>query len=895
MSAEYLCQSGISEYNKGRYESALSEFSKVLIVEPQNQIAKNYIREIFNKELVPAKQIPKPRSIREDIINETLDRQTLKPQAAREDIINDTMMQLGTGQSFKEKAAQFSEKKNLKIAGIAITGNAQLSGGFTPDDAIWKRANADLNEENYRILSTTAFDQKTNTYDPRIYDRVNVNLDTDNAEGINFHGNLMVDPWSFTGKSSKFTVTSLFGDTAEVELKYWSNTGYTIGQKIYSTRLGNVFSLPEVKVEDGATDPFSVNGAFSPFDRFSIPGQKINMQFQPLREIWADYTTDNAKVKVFPMAYENQAYTSDDPLKLSNNRIYWQQSPWIDSWLPGRININGGGYPSDFTRGKFDDSLSYLTRDSDGTRLTALRGLSLDVSPLENLSIASTFATPKTLWQDYDSFDNLINATRVKFQLLDNLSLGSLFTYRMGLNTNKQRDFENYVWGFDVGYEILEGVKVAMEAATSKTRQDISFPQFKTEHNGNAYNFTLMGTLPGKPIMDLKYGYNDIKPEKDQNFFAKYRFYVARMDKGFNPSLSDYRDTRDDTYWSRHIHFRNAYDYFISGINEAPVSWNDIDPYRIGNGIDIGRDVFGLRLETSLLNKNIYNLFDVRNVHRTTNGKFIENVARDELTYQITNKLSSKFLGIYHRLPKTTAGLDPFIFDTVTDLPVTNAAILDGKNPTLKTGSMGLEYAFTDWIALSGIWERTNDSTLAYDNFPRGVLNNASLGTFAENGQIFRQDSPYLYSQGLFPLPPYSFYNIWKTALKVNPIEKMQVYLDYTRNEFKSAGQIDNNINHVGMEVAYTPVKKIGIFFRYTYSRWNDISRMLTGYDKIYLGHHNFFTEFRYLPSDDDELTFQYGESGISPIATTTYDPFGGSIATLDTRHIIRIYYRRKF
>jgi hypothetical protein len=123
----------------------------------------------------------------------------------------------------------------------------------------------------------------------------------------------------------------------------------------------------------------------------------------------------------------------------------------------------------------------------------------------------------------------------------------------------------------------------------------------------------------------------------------------------------------------------------------------------------------------------------------------------------------------------------------------------------------------------------------------------------------------------------------------------MEIYLDYTRNEFKSAGQIDDNINHVGLEFSYLPTKQVGMYFRYTYSRWNDINRMLDGYDKIYLSHHNFFTEFRYLPTADDEFVMQYGESGRSPVSVINFDPFGGSLATLDTCHILRLYYRRKF
>jgi len=90
-------------------------------------------------------------------------------------------------------------------------------------------------------------------------------------------------------------------------------------------------------------------------------------------------------------------------------------------------------------------------------------------------------------------------------------------------------------------------------------------------------------------------------------------------------------------------------------------------------------------------------------------------------------------------------------------------------------------------------------------------------------------------------------------------------------------------------------VEKFGMFFKYSYSRWNDLSRMVDGHDKIYLGHHNVFTEFRFLPTADDEFTLQYGEAGRAVIGTVTFDPFGASLPTLDTRHVVRMYYRRKF
>lgn len=885
--SEYLCGFAMQFYRMGRYEDALSEFKKVLLIDPANETAREYINNIFQKESTSTEIAVKPLKRQEKGIF------LPKKPITREEAINKAFKNLSKEQ-FNRQVENGSEKNGHNIAGVRVTGETQASFGVTPDDAIWKRANFDLNEENFRILSNTAYDRRTNTFDPRIFDRLKVNLDTDNEEGFNLHSNITVDPWSFTGKSSNTTVQSNFGDSANVQLKYWSNTGYTINETVKSLQLGNSFALPEIKVYNEKTKAFDIQGVFTPPDVFHIPEIKIYRQFQPIRELWFDYNEEALKLRVFPIAYENQALSSDDPLRLSNNHIYWENSPWINGWLPG--HVNSGVAPQDFSPGELDNSLSYFTRDSDGTRLTALRGFSFRIEPGENISFADTLASPKHLWQNYEEFDNLINSMRVKYRPLDNFTIGSLYNYRIGFNADDKhkKDMYGHVWSIDLGYEAMEGIKFSAQTATSRAKKDLTFPGYETKERGNAYYFSVVGTSPGKKLSDLKYGYDEIMPEKLDEFFSKFRFFVSRMDSGFSDDLSNYTETRDDQFWSRHIHFREPFKHYFSGLYRPSLSWDDIAPSRIGNGIDIGRDVLGLRLENYLWDKTIENLLDVRNVHKTE-GKFVENVARDELSYQVTDKLTTKTLFIYHRLPKTTTGIDPFVIDGDTGEFLKNALMAGDKNPTLKTGSLGLKYAFTERLDLSGIWERTNDYTLAYDNFPRGNLNSSSFITRSEYDKAYRLVDPFLYSQTLFPMPPYPFYHIWKTGLRIEPADNLNIYLDYTRNIFKSAGQIDDNMNHVGLEVSYLPTKKFGFFFKYTYSRWNDINRMLASQDKIYIGHHNLFSEFRWFPSADDEFVLQYGESGLTPIATVSYDPYGGSQATLDTRHIVRMYYRRNF
>lgn len=396
--------------------------------------------------------------------------------------------------------------------------------------------------------------------------------------------------------------------------------------------------------------------------------------------------------------------------------------------------------------------------------------------------------------------------------------------------------------------------------------------------------------------MDLTYGYDEIKLDKTEVFLLKGRFYGAHMDDGFYSSLSTYRNTRNDQFWSRYLTFRRPFEYYYAGLKYPGLKWDEINAIRIGDGIDFGRDVLGLRVEAICENK-YENLFDVRNVHRV-NGKFIENVVRDELTVYFGDKLIVKGLYIYHKLPKSYGRIDPFMFDNVTGEFAKDYSanpIDDGLNTTLNSGSVGLEYAFLDWLSANGIYQCTNDYSLMYGNFPRGVLNSGQLdNTYYEYDKKYRANQLNVYDQQLFPQPPYPYYNIYKFGLRLLPLKDMEIYLDYTRNEYAVAGQISDNMNHVGIEFAFSPLKKLGFLLKYNYSRWKDLQRLRDGYTKP-RGHHNFFTEFRYLPSQFDELILQYGEGNVSPIGHITFDPYGSALTTIDTQHIFRFYYRRKF
>ncbi len=913
--ADFLCERGKSLYAQGKTEEALSEFNKALLINSNNPVAKDYINRIFRDnsttndyEPVTTSAAAVETSAAQHAIQNTQDTKYPEIQTqeikilTREKAIDQELDKVKQQQAVPAYLYGYpdlmpkeeKEGAELKVGALKMTGEAQLSFGITPHDFIWKRANFDLNEKykSWRPMSYAGFNRGFNTYDQRVYDSLSVNVDTENKEGLNFHTNVTVDPWSFTGKSNKIRVTNANADSADLQLYYWSNTGYIVNHTIYGSVKGTTLNIPELKVEDSKTNPTTINTGI---DAFNIPAMKIYREFQPVRELWLDYANDQIEFRAFPLGYQDQAYSSDDPMGITNHHIWWQDSPWLRRYQPG--NYNSGTTPVSFTKGHWDDSLSFLSKDSTGKYLTVLRGFSFSFAPQEQTSFDATLATPKHLWQDYGVVDNVISASRLKHNFSDNFMLGGTLTTRTGFKTDPQKlDSENFVGGVDLGYEIIDGVKTQAELLTSKSFYDMSDSDYETKSRGNAYYFAFISRYPQKSIMDSKYGYDEITIDKDESYLLKSKFYLSRMDKGFNSALSNFSNTRQDTGWSRHIHFRRPMEYYYAGLTKPADAdrWGELNATRIGDGIDAGRNTLGFRFE-AFLDDKFYNLFDMRNVHNV-NGKFIENAVRDELSVRVTDKLTGKLLGIYQKLPKTLGGIDPFVYDGNTGDYFLNSAVADGQDPTIKTGSFGLNYDFFDWLSLNGIYERTNDYTLGYENFPQNVLRNDTTlgGTYYQNDNLYRYVNPFLYSQGNFPQAPYEFYNIFKMGLRVSPLENMDIYLDYTRNEFKAASLNSDNMNHMGLEMTYMPTPKFGMLFKYTYSRCQDVDRLIAGITKS-VSHNNFYGEFRYLPSKDDEIIFQYGEGNSSAIGNMNLDPYGGSILTLDTQHIIRAYYRRRF
>ena len=827
LSDDYFVELGKVYLQQGRFEDAELEFKKALKINPSNEEVKRYLKKIRNKK-----------------IKEALDLF-----------------------SYKKK------REEEKTFDIKISGQYQLSFGIEKDNFLWREANYDLNEENWRIFSDTVHNRRENTFDPAIFSQLRFEVDASQKDIFGFHLNVDISPWSFIGKTNKVTIAGIGGDSAQVELKYWASSRYTINEAVYTLDYGDSFALPEIKVVDGRTSSTTITSTFG--NIFIIPEMDIDREFQPIRELWFDYVAENFHFRLFPIAYQDQALTSDDPLMLSNRMVYWEESPWLDEWRPG--NLNTGTLPVDFSRGEWDDTLSFFARDSTGTRLYSLRGFAFDYD-FGGTSLEATIASPKGPWRDYDSVNSVEGAMRVKHHIQKDLMVGGVYTFKMGYDEGR-RDALNHVVGLDLDYDLTPMINLKAEVATSRSKQDIR-SDYDKKLRGNAWQVVVTAGKGGGRKKEADY---------------KIRLTYTHMDEGFESALSSFRETRDDIFWSRHLTFREPFKYYYAGLYQPTLTWDDIKVFRIGDGIDYGRDVINFRLEWENLFKNrLDGLFDIRNVHNV-NGKYIENVTRLEATYRLHPKLTTKILGVYHDLPKTKGGIDPFVIDADTGDYYQNSSVEDGEDPSLKTVSLGAKYDFFDWLNLSFVWERSNDTTLAYDNFPRGLFNWTSFSTYQEYGNTYRKEIFGLYNTSAFPLPPYPYFDIFKVGLGIKPKDNLEIYLDYTRNEYEWIQLIDDNANHIGLEIGCFPLDKLGFYIRYMYTRAKDISELNDNGIATERSYHNVFSEIRLRYKKDEELVFQYGVGGMVGIDAPTYTPFGGGTPVLDIQHIFRIYYRKKF
>jgi hypothetical protein len=338
--------------------------------------------------------------------------------------------------------------------------------------------------------------------------------------------------------------------------------------------------------------------------------------------------------------------------------------------------------------------------------------------------------------------------------------------------------------------------------------------------------------------------------------------------------LSHYRNTRADQFWGKHINFQ-------------PVD-PDFGAFRIGDGVDYGRDVVNFRMENVFFEGGLDSLFDMRFV-RGDFGKKVEDVYREELTVRPLSNLTGKFLFRYQDLPETAGDMDPFIINDYiskdnTDELVQNLEIDPGEDADVWTWSLGFHYDPLKWLGVEGIYERTND----YDVYPQYALSDVG---FRDLGAI-REFNYFAFSQGLIAIPPYDPYNVYKGRIFFTPFERLRTKFEYVINEFKHATGRDDNISHWGIEVDADITNKLSGSFKYIRSQVVDLfmqQQRLT--DLPYNHHDNIFAEFRYAIDENNAFIVQFGEYFV-PVE---YTPVPWILNTLDTQRIIRFYLKGVF
>lgn len=753
-----------------------------------------------------------------------------------------------------------------------MDGRYRLAGAIHDEKTfIFNDANADLQEKNFRYLFG---ERQNNTYDPAIYDQLLLNVNFDPADRWNVYTQVVADPWSYVGTTGE-QVQASDSDKSIImryNLKYFGAFNSTLNET-YRNNIGDSYSFPIIKARHGRTDTTVVEG-FEDFDgnptnghgiAFTVPALDIDYEFRPLRKLWADYTADEWRARIFALADEKQALWTDDPLELSNHKDFWQQSPWLYQYVPIQFFTDRS-----IKRGYYADNLSFLARDSEGNRLVLLRGASIEAD-LDRTYFAATIAAPFTPWDEkYFAPDNIPGALRLKHQATDRLMLGSTYTFRTGLIDKSVADF-NQALGIDGKYDINENwVGKAEIAGSTRERDKLTNDFLQADTDGFAYKAVLSGN----------FGHQKFGPG-----LAEMEASFTQMDRNFEPNLSRYTSTRDDKVWGKHLTFKEY----------SP----DLEHFRLGDGVDVNRRVLRLRWKETLNKGRIVNLADLRHVRKTQDNSYKETVFRDELTLSLTSQLTLKGLFRWQDLPDTYARAEPFISnftfpgDTidVANQTIQNVLVPAGKDPSRFTYAGGAQFIINKHWTLEGFVESTND----VPDFPRVLLNS----TFRDandriEGILTDHITTSLYGQGpLGGVPPYEYFTITRQRVIFKPDNKTVVTFHAAQNGYKYAAGIDDNINHVGASIAYELNKKVDFFLDYTNSYVIDLPKLIaTSYtEHDYRGHHNVYFLANYRRNQGMVWRAEYGVFGmgdnaplVTPYSVTTF-----SLPTLDTEHILRL------
>ncbi|NQT22356.1 MAG: hypothetical protein HQ579_02840 [Candidatus Omnitrophica bacterium] len=753
---------------------------------------------------------------------------------------------------------------------VKIRGTYGASFGITAEEFLWKEANGDWQEKNWRYISG---DLDENTYDPRIFDRYQLEIETDTNTPFNAYTEIVMDPWSFTGIGSE-TVYNAWGDRVDVKYKYWENTGKTINET-FRTYNGNFISTSEQKVIQNKVTADRVNSGLiwqpgnppPPFFLSTNRSVEIDSFFRPVRRLWVEYNEEPVYIKVFPIADQREALTTDDPLHLSNNHVYWAPSPWLFSYDPGmRLSVG-------VQDAKWNWDLAWFAEDSNRRYLTYLRGITLGYECKDVATIDATVAAPMTPWQYYGEVDNVPAAIRLKFFPFENLQVGSTYTARMGFDKKILRA-ANQALGFDVAYRWFP--RMDLYGQYVGTYNAIEHPN-ELEHANYVHqeNWDHGGKFGMKTSFDMT-----------DNYRFKYDTYFAFMGRDFLAALADYKDTRADREWGRHIWF-------------DPISVED-EEIRIGNGIDINRYVFGFNFRANIIQR-LFDLYvNFRNVHASDTSDFVENVFRLEGVSNPVPNLQLKGLFLNRVYPDSIGDFDPIFRDRYRDEFLRNYMVLDGQEVVVNTFSTGAKLDMLDGkLSVYGIYEATNDP----QDFPRGILNSVAYSTLVTTetvAQDFNRLINQVYNQNIFDLPPYEYYNIWKAVVTIKPTEDLRIRYEHVTNGNRNyAALYDNNHTHDSIEVSQKVLKNVTIDAGYSRSKIINLRRAIdtNAVDMQYEPHHNIYAQMRVNFKKGQRLVLQFGEAWIQQERPGVYDLRWPSTRTsvLDTRSIFRVFFEGKF
>ncbi len=762
---------------------------------------------------------------------------------------------------------------------VKVSGRYRLAAGMNGEDFILNDSNANKNLYNLQGPNFEYLfgERLNNTFDQAIYSQHVLNVDFSPVDRINFHTQIVNDPWSWVGTTGEQVQRTDPGSRSVVlryNLKYFGAFNSTIGE-IYRGSDADRYNFPIIKVHDGHVTQQVVNGLtqLSPPSGVSvtIPELDIDYEYRPIRKLWMDINPgEDVHGRIFAFADQSEALTTDDPLELSNHHDYWQQSPWLYQYKPIQFFVDVEDIHS-IKRGFYSDNLSYQARDSEGNWLVLLRGASVE-GKVEKTSFAATVAAPYTPW-DYNYFDadNIPAALRVKQQLTDEWMLGGTYTLRTGLIDNEIAD-RSQVWAMDTRYQINGGTAVKGEAAVSHREQDLKASKdLEKATDGYAY----------KAIFESKFDH----PAGDDTGHADIHLSYTQMGQNFKPPLSLYFNTRDDDFWGTHIPLDKVSD--------------DLEPFRIGDGVDTNRFVFRANWKEKLFRDKFFNLFDARNVHKTKNAAYIETVIRDEAAYKINSQWTVKGLFRWRGLPRSTPNVDSaftgFYFPKddidLTDFSVRNTAVEADKNADQYTYSLGLEYLINPRWTAEGIVEYANN----IPDFPRGLLNEFSKDVNDRvDGIITDRIVNFLYDQSaLKAAPPYPYYTVTKERVIYTPQKNLAFTLHATQNTYRFAGGIDDNINHVGLSAAFQYNAKLSFFADCTFSQQIDIPKLIATNlaESDYDGHQNFYASMDYKLNSSTVFRAEYGVFGLgtSSADASPYSVSSFTLPAIDTEHLFRM------